>query len=74
MSTLSSQTATSGSSPVRIRPAAHSKLRQLAAKHRITVIDAVEIAIETFAGLDPEERRKLIDRENAPHRKRRSKS
>lgn len=62
----------STSTPVRCRAETHSQLRQLAARHRITVIDALELAVEHWASLPVEQRREHIDRE--PRRKRRTKS
>ena len=58
--------------PVRIRTGSIKRIRAVAARHRITVVDAIAIAIELFESLPVDERRRLIDGE--PRRKRRSKS
>lgn len=57
---------------LRVRAKSHAQLSSLAARHRITLIDAAELAIANFAELPVEERRARIDGE--PRRKRRSKS
>lgn len=49
------------STPVRIRGEAHRTIKKIADQHRITIVDAIEIAIDRFAGMTSTARRKLID-------------
>lgn len=54
--------------PVRMRAPTHAKLRQLAQQHRLTMADAMELAVEAFVDLSLTDRRAMI--EGKPRRKR----